>query len=282
MNLHDSTLKSFSNAFDKPLFNLYDSLEVIDYEHDTIGGEKSEPISSFVSVHTKSTLNAIERPDTPEASQMETIIILISFGLVVGARQLFPRKFSQGLLSSTASSHLNQMLREWVPIKHFLGFVYFLLYILTFSLFLYHISHIVLSDGLGYGFVARTYWTICLIVATVLVSKTLLIILLAKLFRTKKQSVNYLGNQLSFFLVGGIYFLAISLVLVYGKGFIGLELGVTFVAIFMIYRLIRSFFSALPERPYGLLYLFLYLCALEIMPLLLLAKTIHNFGQGEL
>jgi hypothetical protein len=278
----DTTTFQLTGFREQSPFGQLSPMDSVNYQKEPLSDSAYVPISNFIVTQAIASFEPIERPVPQGASQWENIIILFAFGLIVAARQLFPRKFSQSILSATATNHLNQMLREWTPSSHILGIVYFLLYVMMFSLLIFQITSMFVTEmgafysGLGF------YWIICLVVAGVIGMKTAVIMLLAKLFKTKKQSLNYLSNQFSFLLVGGIYFLIVSLAFVYGKGGPGLEIGVLLVVIFMIYRLIRSFFSALAERTYGLLYLFLYLCALEIMPLLLLAKTIYNFGEGML
>lgn len=282
MTRNDTTSFQLTGLREHSTFSQFTSMDSIGFQQESLSQPAHAPISHFIISQPAASIEPIDRPVPQSASQWESIIILFAFGLIVAARQLFPRKFSQSLLSATANNHLNQMLREWIPPKHILGIVYFLLYVLMFSLLIFHVSMTIQpawSDRYsGQGF----YWMICLVVAAVIGFKSAAILLLAKLFKTKKQSLNYLSNQFSFLLVGGIYYLVLSLALVYGQRDSGLVLIIIFAVIFMIYRVIRSFFSALPERSYGLLYLFLYLCALEIMPLLLLAKTIYSFGEGML
>lgn len=282
MTRSNSTTFNLTGLREQPSSGQLESLDTIGFQQETLSITATAPKSNFITSKPVSIFEPIDRPNPPAASQWESIVILFAFGLIVAARQFFPRKFSQSLLSATATNHLNQMLREWIPTKHILGIVYFLLYVLMFSLLIFHISMLIQPAWNEYSSGQGFYWMICLVVAAVIGMKSVAILLLAKLFKTKKQSLNYLSNQFSFLLVGGIYFLAVSLALVYSQGGIGLEVSILLVVIFMIYRLIRSFFSALPERTYGLLYLFLYLCALEIMPLLLLAKTIYSFGEGML
>jgi hypothetical protein len=282
MTRNDTTSFQLTGLREQSTFGQFTSMDSIGVQQESLSEDAFATLPNFIITQPVNSFKPIDRPKPPAVSQWENIIILFAFGLIVGARQLFPRKFSQSILSATANNHLNQMLREWIPVKHILGFVYFLLYVLMFSLLIFHITLMVEPAPGDYYFGPVFYWTICLVVAAVIGMKTALILLLAKLFKTKKQSLNYLSNQFSLLLVGGIYYLALSLALVYGEGGPGLEVSILLMVIFMIYRLIRSFFSALTERTYGLLYLFLYLCALEIMPLLLLAKTIYNFGEGML
>ncbi len=282
MTRSNSTTFHLPGLREQSAFGQFEPMDTIIHQQEILSAADTASISNFITTQPVNAFDPIARPTPPAASQWESIIILFAFGLIVAARQLFPRKFSQSILSATATNHLNQMLREWIPAKHILGMVYYLLYVLMFSLLIFHISLMVEPARGEYYSGQGFYWMICLVVAGVIGLKTVAILLLAKLFKTKKQTLNYLSNQYSFLLVGGIYFLVVSLALVYGQGGIGIEVSFVLVVIFMIYRLIRSFFSALPERTYGLLYLFLYLCALEIMPLLLLAKTIISFGEGML
>lgn len=173
------------------------------------------------------------------------------------------------------------MLREWIPAKHILGMVYYLLYVLMFSLLIFHISLMVEPARGEYYSGQGFYWMICLVVAGVIGLKTVAILLLAKLFKTKTNA--QLPQQSIFIFIGrrNLFSGRITCPCLrpgrhrhWGKFRFG--------GYIYDLQINKEFFSALPERTYGLLYLFLYLCALEIMPLLLLAKTIISFGEGML
>lgn len=227
-------------------------------------------------------LDLAERSVNQGLAGWENIVMLTLLLLIVVMRQLIPRKFGQAFLAATANNQLNQMLREWNPAAHFTGFLFISFYIVSFSMLIFQsIKHLPYETGEITG-TTGFYFIINVAVSLVVLSKLILVKVLGKLFRTKQASQNYLANQFTFWMLGGVYFTVLLFAFAYGHGWPKPAIVVITVSIFMVYRIIRSFLSSLPERNYSLLYLFLYLCALEIVPLLLLVKTVFKIGGGML
>jgi hypothetical protein len=58
-------------------------------------------------------------------------------------------------------------------------------------------------------------------------------------------------------------------------------MSIILVLVLLLFRFYRSFIVGLSNRRFSILYLFLYLCALEIVPFLLLIKLVLLFVSGE-
>jgi hypothetical protein len=75
--------------------------------------------------------------------------------------------------------------------------------------------------------------------------------------------------------------LPLSIVYIYNSGiFLGNATFYTLVAIFfigVIFRNLHMFFMAISALRFPIIYLFIYICALEILPWLLLFKILDNY-----
>jgi hypothetical protein len=237
---------------------------------------------NFVSRFGEQAIFPLERMQLEGNSWQYSLVIFVVLLMLVVSRQAFQRKFSQTILAVTGNNHLNQLLREWNPVKHPLGLLYTLSYLLLFSLFLYEVVNQLSPHSFGKHADTSLFFIIIGIVTAVLAFKFVMVITLAALFRTYQATQLYLAHQISFMLLGSLVFFPFILILVYNPSDAVLAIALVVISSLMIYRLIRSFFVSLVERQFGLLYLFLYLCTLEIVPLLMLVKAILLIGGGVL
>jgi hypothetical protein len=75
--------------------------------------------------------------------------------------------------------------------------------------------------------------------------------------------------------------LPMLLVMIYNPSIYIVFFSFGIIFILLIFKIIRSFVSGLIQPPFSILYLFLYLCALEIMPLIVLTKIFFMLSNGE-
>jgi MFS family permease len=249
---------------------------------DTLLAAKEHFTGNYIVKFGEQAIVPLERMLHEGSSLWYSLVMFFVFLLLVLARQAWPRKFSQTLLAVSGNNHLNQLLREWSPMKHPLGMLYALSYLMMFSLFIFEIIVYIKPQAPGMYSDVFFFFIILAVVLVVLVFKFVIVSALSVLFRTQLVTQAYLANQLSFMLLGTLIFFPFLMILLYNPGATILGIAFVFVSSLMIYRLIRSFFVSLSERPFGLLYLFLYLCALEIVPLLLLVKAVVLIVSGAL
>ncbi len=236
---------------------------------------------NFVTHFGKSLMEPIERSVQEGSTTWISVILLFTLLLLVISRQIYPRKFSQSLLAVTGNNHVNQLQREWYPAGHPLGLLYFIAYAILFALYIFVFVNFLSQAEAEESGEFQFYLLILLIVFIVLSFKLLVVQLLSYLFNSKHLTRNYLTGHASFMLLGALILLPLLLILIFNAHPLLFMLTLIILISFMIYRLVRSFFIGWAEGQFALFYLFLYLCALEIVPLLWLIKTVMLIGTGS-
>lgn len=98
---------------------------------------------------------------------------------------------------------------------------------------------------------------------------------LGNLFTDKETTRNYLGNTQVFLLTDTILLLPFALLLFFSPLSTALApIALTIVALLMIIRIIRGMIIILSSANDSKFYLFYYLCTVEIVPILIIAKLI--------
>jgi len=106
--------------------------------------------------------------------------------------------------------------------------------------------------------------------------KSLLIYTSGIIFKTAESSRYYQLNTLIFNQITGIVIFPFAIMALYWENTTFLIIGGVIVSLLFGYRLFRGILTGMANKNYNLLYLFLYLCTLEILPLLLLLKVISK------
>ena len=106
--------------------------------------------------------------------------------------------------------------------------------------------------------------------------KSLLIYTSGIIFKTAESSRYYQLNTLIFNQITGIVIFPFAIMALYWENTTFLIIGGIIVSLLFGYRLFRGILTGMANKNYNLLYLFLYLCTLEILPLLLLLKVISK------
>ena len=108
--------------------------------------------------------------------------------------------------------------------------------------------------------------------------KTIIISGTSLLFQTRESLNTYLSLNIISLQVLGVVLLPVSILISFGKSInplILLSLGSVLIIIFFVYRLIRTFSLAVKQTNSQWFHILLYICTLEILPLLPLSKLLN-------
>jgi len=103
--------------------------------------------------------------------------------------------------------------------------------------------------------------------------KSSLVILSGIIFDTREAARQYQLNILIFNDIIGITLFPLAIIVFYWDNLLLMTTGIILVLLLLLYRLYRGILTGLTNKSYNLFYLFLYLCTLEILPLILLYKV---------
>lgn len=96
------------------------------------------------------------------------------------------------------------------------------------------------------------------------------------IFRTRAESSEYLITNLLYNITAGMVAFPFVLIGHYAENQVSILIAVAILALGMIARFIRSIFVGLSAQSFSVVYIFLYLCTLEILPILVLYKLFTN------
>jgi hypothetical protein len=187
-------------------------------------------------------------------------ILLMCFIILAWVQVFYHKRFGQLLRAPFSKRFINQLIRDGNLFRERIAIALGVVYFLAFSLFIYHCIETVLPVSFGRFSGIRLF--------------------LGMIFKTRETTGNYLLNLLIFLLLSGPVLLAGLVWITYlGSGILLFILIAIFVML-MLFRLIRGFFIGMELRKFSYLFLFVYLCSLEILPLLVLIKILLNITKA--
>lgn len=207
-------------------------------------------------------------------------VFILCLILVAMARVLYSRRLSQVLKAFISPRSVNQISREGNISKESISFLFSAVFFISLSVFIY--------EALGFYFVDRFTYVPGYLLFALILSGLLLFYILKKgliriigyIFHTKQETRDYQLNTLIFNIITGLFLLPVSFLIYYLPDY-----HANFVFIFsfvilaftVIYRAIRSFLIGISLSKFSVFYLFVYLCIVEILPILIILKVVKSY-----
>jgi hypothetical protein len=219
-----------------------------------------------------------------------TVSIVISLLIYAIVNVLYSRRLKQILKSFANHRFINQLIRDGNLIRETISLLLYVNYIITVTILLYYFSEVktntepeiitptsyesipFITFKHGLGLFIEIF--ICVIVFYFL--KLSLIRITGKIFKSKKETNEYILLLFIFNQTTGIILLPILIIIIYLKIYFLIDLVFIISGLILFYRLIRVLFYRISPSKFSVLYLFLYLCTVEILPLLILLKLIYR------
>jgi hypothetical protein len=205
-------------------------------------------------------------------------LFLLCFVLLAWAQVFYRRRLRQILMATYSKRFLSQLVRDGdlfsERISLATGFIYFII----ISLFLFQLYELVLVKDAGrlhQGF--PLFALISIFVLGFWMLKIGLIRFLSFIFRTRQTSREYILNILIFNILTGIFLLPLMVFAVYLKSVIFLWICMILFVLFFFFRFVRGFLIGISITKFSYLFLFVYLCSLEILPLVVLLKVVLKY-----
>jgi hypothetical protein len=229
----------------------------------------------FVQTKPLSKIEILERPAENMLTQWFVLGFIFFLFLIVLSKQFNPRKFLLLFRAGFSASGLNLLLREWNPSKHVFALVFTLIYIASVSLLAISLLPGFTEGKADFDETSPEFLSkVVILIGAIVFFKVFMAWFLSYLFDTVETTAMYLANMLSHILVFSVTAMILSILLLFVPMEILWYLSLLIIVILLIISLIRSVMIGLLEYRYSGLLLFLYLCALEIAPVLVLIKSI--------
>lgn len=226
-------------------------------------------VSSFVTSGFGGVITPMERVTHEVLTGWNLIVVAAVLLLVVINKQLYPRQFRQLLSVPTGVAHTNQLLREWSPTASFIGYAFFVSYIVVIALFLQK-AFVIFSRDVSQYNNFKVFSIICGCVAGWVILRYLVFAIIGWLFQQKEVVIRQTTVDLSVSTYSFLVLLIVLLLVMYipNSIFAWVGIGILFVA--ALVKLFLEYFETRVFSKMPSFYIFLYFCTLEIAPVILL------------
>ncbi|MEI6455584.1 MAG: DUF4271 domain-containing protein [bacterium] len=214
-------------------------------------------------------------------SQPDWILALFLSGFILLAwtNFFYFNRLKQMILAPFSKRFLSQLIREGNLFTERNTLVLGVVYLLSFSLLLYQVNVMIL--GISFrnlpGILVYIIITGALVVFWLL--KTWMIRFLGSVFKTPSTTYYYQINLVIFAALQGLVILPLLVCVIYLKSLPLLIICLAISALLFLFRFLKGFFIGLTLTKFSYLFLFVYLCSLEILPLLILIKLVMMASQ---
>lgn len=211
----------------------------------------------------------------------DLVILALALLLVVLNKQLFPRQFRQVLGVPGGVAHTNQLLREWSPMRSFLGVSFVFAYILVISVFIQKSVVVVTRDIQRYNSLGD-FAAIASCVAGWVLVRHMVLRFVNWMLDTKDAIDRQLAVQLSLSILTLLPMLPVVLLLLYNPYSMFVRIGAGIIVLAALARFVYGFVETRVAIKTPSLFIFLYFCALEIAPMaLLLTACMRYISHGS-
>ena len=204
-----------------------------------------------------------------------TILLLVCLLLFAWIQTTSQKRFAQIFKAVMQPHSVNQLEREGNLFRERITLSLGAIYYIVGSVFIFQLFNAFYTLP---GEIDNLSFTALILAAlfSYQMLKSILIYTSGIIFKTAESSRYYQLNTLIFNQITGIVVFPFSIMALYWENTTFLIIGSVIVSLLFGYRLFRGILTGMANKNYNLLYLFLYLCTLEILPLLLLLKVISK------
>jgi hypothetical protein len=231
-------------------------------------GHASSPFRS----HQLQVRNTLPLTHTQEKPEWIFGVLLAAFILVAWTLFFFYKRFSIVVSAPFSKRHLSQLTREGNPLRERIAISLSAVYILVMSLTIYQWNELYFgwSNPFIYGF--RLFLLIMLALILFWTLKLFAMNFLSIIFRTHQSNSEYLLNIMLFSTLSGLVNLPLLVLAIYLNSLPILFISLIIIILLFTVRFIKGMLIGVALTRFSYLFLFVYLCALEILPLVVILK----------
>ncbi len=224
------------------------------------------------------TLNSPSRSNYP--SDWIVLSFLGCFIILAWVQFFYFKRMKQILYAPLSQRFLNLLTKEGNLFKERISIALTLVYLFSYSLFLSLILKEYVPGHLA-RFGAPQVFALCAVATSLFwMLKIYIISLLGTVFRTYFTTKDYLQNILVSIFTTGLILLPLLILTIFLHSDILLYITMISICLLYIFRVMRGYFIGISMKKFSYLFLFVYLCTLEILPLLVILKGIFLLSKG--
>ncbi|MEA3504334.1 MAG: DUF4271 domain-containing protein [Bacteroidota bacterium] len=203
------------------------------------------------------------------------IFSLTGLILLAWVRNFSPIRFAMIFSSVFSFRQLESLVKERGVFHHGASIGLVIMTLLGGALFAYQINYLflgelVINDNLPYVVILR----FAIVLSVFWFLKVLVVKLIGVLFKAKYSAGLQLLNMFTINVVAGLTMLLIIPISIFTEQLFLTQINIAIVLVLYSYRIVRGFISGRKENRFSFVYIILYLCTLEIIPVILLMKFI--------
>ena len=210
--------------------------------------------------------------NTMNPAWISGIILLCFFLFAIGQYSYF-RRMQQIFKAFFANRLFNQLSRDGGLYREQISIFLFSSFILGLSLFIFNIYHFYFSHPSSFTTDILFFIKIFFAVLAFYLLKMGLFNFTGILFKATKEASDYTLNIFIFGQIAGVILLPVIVLVTYMHSELVIYAGLSLLASLYFYRLFRGIIITSSNAKISVYYLFLYLCTLEILPLILISKA---------
>ncbi len=200
--------------------------------------------------------------------------VILSLGALSVAKLFYPHRSKQILRATLTGRHFNMMERDGNLFDETPGWLMFLNFLTIIALLVTQTIIQIDLLNLGFGFAPIIIFIgVAGLIILYLLIKWLLTGFFAWVFNTQKANRAYFKNIFLYNNLSGIILLPLVVFNTYNPSLPGLYFSWAVFLLFTIIKVIRGAIIGYTQARYSTYYLILYLCAIELAPVLILAKV---------
>ncbi|MDR0969641.1 MAG: DUF4271 domain-containing protein [Lentimicrobiaceae bacterium] len=243
-------------------------------QKDTLSNQNTFPkIESLITESKATQIKEQIRVNAKSVPDWGLWLILSAVLLLAIGKSVYPRKLRLFFRAALGVSYMNLLLREWNPAKNAVGFCCFLFYSLLQTLFFALLISYCLK-GNASGLTIQNFYFIYLVALVIYTFRFMMNRLLPWLFRSADATLRYRTLTLSVSTITAALLIPLMLMMMYNPSRIFFFIGSGFVVAMFVFKILESFFEIASTASFSRFYIFLYLCSLEIVPVLLALKVV--------
>jgi hypothetical protein len=224
----------------------------------------------------KEMLPAAKQGTTADYTISAMLLCLLIFTWV---QRFYAKRLKQVFKAVALPRFLNQLERDGNLFAERISLGLSVIFIFIFTLALGQIA----ENKFGVGFSKEgggiLYLLLCGAISSMWLIKSSLVKMLGIIFNTESYAEAYLLNNLIFNLITGIILFFPVVMTAYVDAEVYTWVSIAIIIIILIYKTLRGIMIGLANTDFSILYLFVYLCTLEILPYIVLYKALNEFAK---
>ena len=252
------------------------------FDQQSIPFQDKLKLTTFFSGHLLKTKSIQPQTYQRYPTDWNLFIIILWVSIVAWVRYFYGKRFQHLLLAPFLKRFQKQLLREGDLFSERLALAMGFSYFIGIALLIYQIP-LLLFNGMIYPtFTGFSFYILLLFLLFLYwFCKIIMMLILGAVFKTKTTTHEYLINILIINTIASLVMLPSLILIIYLQSVLIIYITLAIIALLWLFRFIKGFLTGLSLTKFSYIFLFVYLCSLEILPLIVMIKLSIIFYSSK-